>query len=261
MLYLYQVFCMHTGILDIWLTNFSLYENLSVFFLSQHSASGFDADSSNMLVVVSNHLQGLWFTHSVLPCWSIVFLHLPVINDLPFKYWEMIILCLKCKKHLSGMGCRVAYVDLEAYTRLSENWYYILCFPYHSYIHYNQYVLLTSCKVVKIGQLCRVMQVCVCVSNKLQAWKFPSTFSNIFLHVVYKFSFQGWVKICSILTNILYLSKCNTGFFQKILFLNMWGYPNFAYRTPNWTVLIQTKACIAKRTGHIGALWVLICEW
>jgi hypothetical protein len=167
----------------------------------------------------------------------------------------MIILCLKCKKHLSGMGCRIAYVDLEAYMRLSENWYYILCFPYHSYIHYNQYVLLTSCKVVKIGQLCHVMQVCVCEQHLgwlTAAWKFPSTFI-IFLHVVYKFSFQGLVKICSILTNILYLSKCNTGFFQKILCLNIWGYPNFAYRTQNWTVLNQTKACIAKRTGHTGS--------
>jgi hypothetical protein len=83
----------------------------------------------------------------------------------------MIILCLKCKKHLSGMGCRVAYINLEAYMRyinleaylrLSENWYDILCFPYHSYIHYHQCVLLTSCKVVKTGQLCHVMQVCVC---------------------------------------------------------------------------------------------------
>jgi hypothetical protein len=102
----------------------------------------------------------------------------------------MIILCLECKKHLSGMGCSVAYVDLEAYMRLSENWYDILCFPYHIYIHYNPYVLLTSCKVVKIGHLCHIMQVCVCEQHLgwlIVAWKFPSTFSYMgFINLVFR---------------------------------------------------------------------------
>jgi hypothetical protein len=93
---------------------------------------------------------------------------------------------------------RVAYVDLEAYMRLLENWYDIQWFPYHSYIHCNQYVLLTSWKVLKIGQLCHFVQVClfVCVCEQhlgllTAAWKFPSTFSNNFPHVFYKFSLQS----------------------------------------------------------------------
>lgn len=94
------------------------------------------------------------------------------------------------------MYCGIAYVDLEAYMRLLENWYDIQCFPYHSYINYNQYVSLTSWKVLKIGQLCHFTRVCVCVSEQhlgllTAAWKFPSTFSNIFPHVFYKFSLQG----------------------------------------------------------------------
>jgi hypothetical protein len=156
------------------------------------------------------------------------------------------------------------YVDLEVYMRLLENWYAIQCFPYHSYIQYNQYVLFASWKVLKIRQLCHFMQVCVCEQHLgllTAAFKFPSTFSNIFPHVFYKFSLQSWVKMCAILTNILYLSKCNTGFFLKIHCLNIWRYPNFAYGTPNWTVLSQNKACIAKRTRHPVALLVLICVW
>ena len=74
------------------------------------------------------------------------------------------IVCLLCGKHLSAVCCGVAYVDFEACLRLLENWYDIQCFPYHSYIHYNQCVLLTSWKVFKISQLCHFMQVCVCVS-------------------------------------------------------------------------------------------------
>jgi hypothetical protein len=131
------------------------------------------------------------------------------------QYWEMMTICL-CRKHLSGICCGVTYVDLEAYMRLLENWYDIQCFPYHSNIHYNQYVLFTCWKVLKIGQLCHFMQVCVCVWAT--SWFVNCCLEisfNIFPHVFYKFSLQSWVKTCAVLTNILYLSKCNTGFFLK----------------------------------------------
>ena len=57
-------------------------------------------------------------------------------------------------------------VDLEAYMRLLESWYEILCFINDSsYIHYNWYVLLTSWKVVKFSQSCHA-GLCVCVSEQ-----------------------------------------------------------------------------------------------